>query len=317
LRRSQHRDRFQLKTQLAPEQKICVGHCSISSRRLFTFLGMAVEENGLVLENDAGTMQPVSTEALDTCLLLLNTLRLSVFYSMPATQKFSESHSSDCGLCDRDEPADRGQAAVQFAIGFYDALGAGRSYEEAYNYGRSAISAAGISEYEIPVLKYRKRRNANSPAEQSAHRSPSAQESGAGAIAEPPVRPPQSQSLGSITISGSNNPFSNIQSGGNVTLSQSMSQAGSSNTDLQAALEALMKLKQEISTTDALSTFAKKDTESKINMLQEELQKPKPDKSFIDEVVEVLRKGLEGVVTLATPVAEVAALIARAYEGLL
>jgi hypothetical protein len=45
------------------------------------------------------------------------------------------------------------------------------------------------------------------------------------------------------------------------------------------------------------------------------LQKPKPDQSFIDEVVEALKKGLAGVVTLATPVTEVAKLVAKAYVG--
>ena len=317
LRRSQHRDRFQLKTQLATRTEDLRRALLDHQPQIVHFSGHGSGENGLVLENDAGTMQPVSTEALEHLFAAseypeIECVLLNACYSKIQAKAIHQI--VDCVIGMNQPIGDK--AAVQFAIGFYDALGAGRSYEEAYNYGRSAISAAGISEYEIPVLKYRKRRNANSPAEQSAHRSPSAQESGAGAIAEPPVRPPQSQSLGSITISGSNNPFSNIQSGGNVTLSQSMSQAGSSNTDLQAALEALMKLKQEISTTDALSTFAKKDTESKINMLQEELHKAKPDRSFVDEVVEALKQGLSGVLTLAVPMTQVVTLVAKAWGGL-
>jgi hypothetical protein len=77
-----------------------------------------------------------------------------------------------------------------------------------------------------------------------------------------------------------------------------------------------MKLKQEVSTTDALSTFAKKDTESKINMLQEELHKAKPDRSFVDEVVEALKQGLSGVLTLAVPMTQVVTLVAKAWGGL-
>ena len=208
------------------------------------------------------------------------------------------------------------KAAILFAEGFYDALGADRSYEEAYNFGRNAILGAGISEDNIPVLKNRKRRTLNSPAEHSTPQSQSAQESGVGATADTSARSTQSQSFGNITISGSSNPFNNIQSGGDVSFNQTSSQSSGS-TDLQAALEALVKLKQDVSATDALSTFIKKDTESKIDMLQEELQKSKPDKSFTDEVVAALKKGLEGVVTLAEPVAKVAALVAQVWTPLL
>ncbi len=78
-----------------------------------------------------------------------------------------------------------------------------------------------------------------------------------------------------------------------------------------------MKLKKEVSATDALSSFARKDTESKISMLQEELQKPKPDKNFVNEVVVALKQGLSGVLTLAAPVTQVADLVAKAWTELL
>jgi hypothetical protein len=45
------------------------------------------------------------------------------------------------------------RAALEFAVGFYDALGAGRSVEFAYNLGCSAIQLAGIAEHLTPVLK--------------------------------------------------------------------------------------------------------------------------------------------------------------------
>ena len=37
------------------------------------------------------------------------------------------------------------KAAIQFAVGFYDALGAGWSYEDAYELGCNAIAIEGIS----------------------------------------------------------------------------------------------------------------------------------------------------------------------------
>ncbi len=40
------------------------------------------------------------------------------------------------------------RAAIDFAKGFYDALGAGKSYEFAYKFGCHAIALQGISELE-------------------------------------------------------------------------------------------------------------------------------------------------------------------------
>jgi hypothetical protein len=47
------------------------------------------------------------------------------------------------------------KAARKFAVGFYDALGAGRSIEDAYEFGCSAIYLEGIPEHLTPVLKKR------------------------------------------------------------------------------------------------------------------------------------------------------------------
>jgi hypothetical protein len=318
LRRSQHRNRFQLGIQLATRTKDLRRALLDHQPQIVHFSGHGSGEQGLVLENEDGKLQLVSTEALTQ---LFQTSNICEVECVLLNACYSEVQADDihkivdCVIGMHQPIGDK--AAILFAEGFYDALGAGKPYEEAYKIGCNAIALEGISEDQTPVLKNRKRRSASLPVEQSAFPSKVQPESVIGAIADPPIGSPQSQSIGSITISGSNNPFNTIQSGRDVTLSQSMSQTGSSNTDLQAALEALMKLKQEVSTTNSLTTFAKKDTESKINMLQEELQKPKSDKSFIDEVVEALKKGLEGVVTLATPANEVAALIAKAYGGLL
>jgi len=316
LRRSQHRDRFQLETQLATRTKDLRRALLDRQPQIVHFSGHGSGERGLVLENDDGKLQAVSTEALTQLfgaseISEVECVLLNACYSQ--VQAIAIHQIVDCVIGMHQPIGDK--AAILFAEGFYDALGAGKSYEEAYKVGCNAIALEGIPEHQIPVLKNRKRRSAGLPVEQSASPSKVQPESVTGASADLPVRLPQSQSVGSITISGSHNPFSTIQSGGDVTLSQSMSQAGSSNTDLQAALEALMKLKQEVSTTDALSTFAKKDTESKINMLQEELHKAKPDRSFVDEVVEALKQGLSGVLTLAAPMTQVVTLVAKAWGG--
>lgn len=317
LRRSQYRDRFQVEIQPATQVRDLRRALLDYQPQIVHFSGHGTGEKGLVLENDAGPPQLVSTEALAHLFSAseyceVECVLLNACYS--EIQTIAIHQRVDCVIGMNQPIGDK--AAILFAEGFYDALGAGRSYEEAYNYGRSAISAAGISEYEIPVLMNRKRRSIDSLAKQSAPQSQTTPEKSAGAIVEAPTRSFHSQSFGNIMISGSSNPFNNIQSQGNVAFSQTLSQSSNSN-DLQTVLKALVKLKQDVSAADALSTFAKKDAESKIEMLQEELQKPKPDKGFIDEVVAALKKGLEGVVTLAEPVAKVAALVAQAWTSLL
>jgi hypothetical protein len=45
------------------------------------------------------------------------------------------------------------EAAIKFAVGFYDAVAAGRDFEEAFAFGKSAIGMANIPEELTPVLK--------------------------------------------------------------------------------------------------------------------------------------------------------------------
>jgi hypothetical protein len=44
-------------------------------------------------------------------------------------------------------------AAIEFSIGFYDALGAGWSYEEAFEMGKNTIALEGVREEMIPILR--------------------------------------------------------------------------------------------------------------------------------------------------------------------
>jgi hypothetical protein len=271
----------------------------------------AVWAGGLVFEDEMGQAKLVSTESLARLFGAFESgeiecVLLNACYS--EVQATAIHQFVDCVIGMNQPIGDK--AAIQFAEGFYDALGSGKSYEEAYKIGCSAIDLAGSSEYSTPVLKYRKRHNAVLSLDRDSTQSEPT------AIAEPSPRSPQAQSIGNITISGSNNPFNAIQSGGNVTLSQSITQTSGDSPELEAALVILLRLKQAVAATDALSSFAKKDTESKITMLQQELQKPQPDNSFVNEVVAALKQGLSGVLTLAAPMTQVANLLAQAWGGL-
>jgi hypothetical protein len=354
LKRANYRDRFQVISKLAvrttdlrralldhrPQIVHFAGHgeVSYSSRSALTSQGHegvssslqsrklspvaedinVIQEGGLIFEDEMGQAKLVSTEALARLFGVfasgeIECVLLNACYS--EVQATAIHQFVDCVIGMNQPIGDK--AAIQFSQGFYDALGSGMSYEDAYKIGCSAIELEGSSEYSTPVLKYRKRRNAVLSVDLASTQPESRQETIPSVeITEPLQQSSQSQSIGNVTISGSNNPFNTIQSAGNVSLSQSDTHSRDSNPDLEAALAILLKLKQEVSETDVLSSFLKKDTESKISMLQEELQKPKPDKNFVNEVVDALKQGLSGVLTLAGPMTQVANLLTKAWGGL-
>lgn len=310
LLRSQSRDSFEMISKWAIRVDDLSRAMLDYSPAIVHFSGHGGGEEGLVLEDDDGKLQLVQTEPLAKLFKLTrNTVKcviLNACYSQ--VQAVAIHQHIDCVIGMNKAIGDK--AAIQFSSKFYQALAAGRSFQYAYDFACTILDLSGSTESATPTLL--NRNEAENPL----------------AIATPipenqPVKPEpllkpqaqQSQSIGNITISGSNNPFAAIQSGGNVTLSQKISQPAGGNAldDLEAALKLLGKLKQDVRTTETLSTFVRKDTESKISMLQEALQQPKHDHSFVNEVLEALTQALSGVLTLADQVTQVATLVAKAW----
>jgi hypothetical protein len=290
-----------------------IGSQGDSTRKLSPLPEDAAEPEGLVLEDDQGRARLVNTDALAGLFeLFQNEVKCVVLNACYSQMQAKAIHQHiDCVVGMNKAIGDR--AAIKFATEFYKALATGRSFDFAYQFARNALDLASIPESLTPVLQ--NRRGSDDPfniATSTPDSEPLV------TVPAPQPKPPvkQSQTFGNITFSGSNNPFNAIQSTGNVNVTQTNTQTAGGNTDWQAALNALAKLKEQVAATDGLSTFAKKDTEAKIKMLEEELQKPKPDKSFVDEVVEALKQGLNGVLTLAGPVTQVATLVAKAWVGL-
>ncbi len=54
------------------------------------------------------------------------------------------------------------KTAIEFALGFYDALGAGKPVEEAFKFGRNAVQLYNISEQLIPILKTKSKKSKRS-----------------------------------------------------------------------------------------------------------------------------------------------------------
>jgi hypothetical protein len=178
LRRSQYRDRFELKQQWAvrpidlrramldckPQIVHFAGHgigqatrgqSTEATRAISLADGVAAFDEGLVLEDATGQAKLVSTEALSALFeLFANSVEcvvLNACYSERQASAIAQHIPYVIGM----NQAIGDLAAIEFAIGFYDALGAGESIERAYKSGCVAIRLAGISEHLTPTIMSR------------------------------------------------------------------------------------------------------------------------------------------------------------------
>ena len=107
------------------------------------------------MEDELGMSVLISTKALSGLFELFSSrvecVILNACYSAPQAKAINKHINYVIGM--KDEIDDK--AAIEFAVGFYDALGAGRPVEEAFKFGRNAVleKFPDLSEHLIPVLK--------------------------------------------------------------------------------------------------------------------------------------------------------------------
>lgn len=303
LRQSNYRDEFEI---------IPVGAVQVDDLQqtlydynptIVHFSGHGSGEDGLVLENSLGRSVLVSEEALARLFKAFQTqiecVILNACYS--EIQANAIHQHIDCVVGMNQAIGD--QAAIQFAVGFYRALGAGNFYDQCFESGGTLIDLKNIPESNKPQLKFRPRRTNLAETSQ-----PKSKE-----VIKPHQSPNQSQSFGNINISGNQNPLAITNAVGDVNIDQSQTQISNKNPNLEEALKALAKLKQDIAQTEALNPMEKAMVEVPIKMIESELQKPEANKTLIDQAVAAIKKGLEGVETLAEPVIKVAAILAKVW----
>ncbi|WP_416207934.1 CHAT domain-containing protein [Coleofasciculus sp. LEGE 07092] len=153
LQRSRKRDRFRLVSKLAV-RSIDVRRALLDYQpQIVHFCGHGAGDGGLALEDEAGNVQLVTAEALAGLFKLfdaqLECVLLNACYSEVQANAISQYINYVIGM----NQAIGDKAAIKFSQGFYDALGAGKSLEFAYEFGRSAIETEGIPEHLTPVLK--------------------------------------------------------------------------------------------------------------------------------------------------------------------
>jgi hypothetical protein len=152
LRRSKLRDHFDLVPKMAVRPQDVTRALLDEKPQIVHFSGHGAKEDGLVLENWEGKAQLVGTHALGSLFKLFSDrvecILLNACYSQVQATAIAQHIDFTIGM----NKAIGDKAAIAFAVGFYDALGAGEDYEFAYQLGCNAIHMAGFDEYLTPDL---------------------------------------------------------------------------------------------------------------------------------------------------------------------
>ncbi|MEH2247344.1 CHAT domain-containing protein [Nostoc sp.] len=152
LQRAKRRDQFVLQQRWAVQTRDIQRALLDFKPQIVHFSGHGGGEEGLVLEDETGTAKLVDTEALAGLFELfsdkLECIILNACYSQVQASAIAPHVPYVIGM----NKAIGDVAAIEFAVGFYDALGAGESVEFAYKLGCVNIRMAGIAEYLTPVL---------------------------------------------------------------------------------------------------------------------------------------------------------------------
>ena len=153
LRRASQRDRFHLEQRWAVRSRDLQTALLDFKPQIVHFSGHGGDEMGLILEDATGAAVAVSTEALAGLFELfadrVECVVLNACYSEVQAEAIAKHIPYVIGM----NKAIGDRAAIEFAVIFYAALGAGESVEFAYKLGCNAIRMAGIEEYLTPVLK--------------------------------------------------------------------------------------------------------------------------------------------------------------------
>jgi predicted transcriptional regulator len=109
-------------------------------------------ESGLEFEREHGIALPIAASALaglfKLCSRHVRCVVLNACFSQFQAQAIAAHIEFVVGM----GAAIGDQAAIKFSQGFYDGIGHGRNFEDAFELGRNAIDLRGIPEHQTPVL---------------------------------------------------------------------------------------------------------------------------------------------------------------------
>lgn len=152
LHRMVGRDGFDLQERWAVRPRDISQHLLETSAHVIHFSGHGAGTPGLCFEDEAGKVQLVTADALQSLFALFtNSVKcvvLNACYSEEQAKAIVKHIDFVVGM--NDSVDDR--SAIAFAFGFYQALGAGRSVREAFQFGKAEIRLENLPGADIPVL---------------------------------------------------------------------------------------------------------------------------------------------------------------------
>ncbi|WP_414565122.1 MULTISPECIES: AAA-like domain-containing protein [unclassified Anabaena] len=152
LKRSKNREQYAIA--IAPAVRYRDIHRAILEHEphIIHFSGHGAGEEGLLFEDESGQVKFVDAEALAGLFQLFSEqvecVVLNACYSQCQAQEIAQHINHVIGM----KQAIGDRAAIEFAVGFYDGLGANKGYEFAYKLGCNLIRIAGIAENLTPQL---------------------------------------------------------------------------------------------------------------------------------------------------------------------
>ena len=153
LQRAKKREQFDIKQRWAVRVQDVYQALLDFKPQFVHFSGHGAGDDGLVLEDETGNVQLVDTQALAELFKLfasdIECVVLNACYSEVQAAALAQNIPYVIGM----NKAIGDKAAIKFATGFYNALGAGESVEFAYKLGCSVIQLDGIPENLTPDLK--------------------------------------------------------------------------------------------------------------------------------------------------------------------
>jgi hypothetical protein len=152
LKRSNERNKFELISNFAVRVEDLRRSLLDHSPRIVHFSGHGGVD-GIVVEDDQGQTFEVPSGALaglfELCAGQIDCVILNACYSDVQADAIAEHIPYVIGM----KSTISDDVAIEFAVGFYDALGAGKPIEDAFRFGRNAIALRNLPEDQTPVLK--------------------------------------------------------------------------------------------------------------------------------------------------------------------
>ena len=153
LKRSEHRNGFELQIKWAVRSRDFLRAMTEFQPNIVHFCGHG-EPDGIALEDNYGNSEVVPTTGLTSLFKAkaftnkVECVLLNACYSTSQVEAIGQYIEHVIGM----EQEIKDKDAIDFAVSFYDALGAGESYESAYELGCIAMQLAGSPENLLPFL---------------------------------------------------------------------------------------------------------------------------------------------------------------------